>query len=64
MPAPMTDAELKVLMKQLSRVAGLDFSDERVDRDLATYKGHLAAIDRIKSVELPIEAEPFVPLKR
>jgi hypothetical protein len=64
MPVPMTDAELKVLMKQLSRVAGLDLGDERVDRDLATYKGHLAAIDRIKAVDLPIEAEPFVPLKR
>jgi hypothetical protein len=64
MSAPMTDAELKQLMKQLSRVAGLDLSDERVDRDLAAYKGHLAAIDKIRSIGLPIEAEPFVPLKR
>ena len=62
--APMTDAELKQLMKQLARVAGLDLSDERVDRDLAAYKGHLAAIDKIRSIGLPIEAEPFVPLKR
>lgn len=64
MPAPMTDAELKQLMKQLARVAGLDLSDERVERDLVAYKGHLAAIDRIKSVDLRIEAEPFVRLKR
>jgi hypothetical protein len=42
----------------------LDLSDERVDRDLAAYKGHLAAIDKIRSIGLPIEAEPFVPLKR
>ena len=51
-------------MKQLARVAGLDLSDARIERDLVAYKGHLAAVDRIKSVDLPIEAEPFVLLKR
>lgn len=62
----MTDSELKQLMKQLASVAGLDLSDERVDRDLPAYKGHLAAIDRIRSVDLPMEAEPapMVVLKR
>lgn len=61
---PMTDAELKQLMKQLARVAGLDLTDERVDRDLLAYKSHLAAIARIRSVDLPIEAEPFVHPRR
>ena len=60
----MTDAELKQLMKQLARVAGLDLTDDRVDRDLVAYKGHLAAIEKIRSVNLPIEAEPTVKLKR
>ena len=60
----MTDDELKRLMKQLAQVAGLNLSDERVDRDLIAYKGHLAAIDAIRSVPLVIEAEPFVKLKR
>lgn len=64
MPAPMTDAELKQLMKQLARVAGLDLTDERVDRDLVAYKGYLAAIEKIRRVDLPLEAEPFVRLKR
>jgi len=64
MAPPLTDAELKQLMKQLARVAGLDLSDARIERDLVAYKGHLAAVDRIKSVDLPIEAEPFVLLKR
>ena len=64
MPPQMTDAEFKELMKQLAKVAGLDLSDERVDRDLAAYKGHLAAIEKIRAVRLPIEAEPFVKLKR
>ena len=60
----LTDAELKQLMKQLARVEGLDLSDERVDLDLVAFKGHLAAHERIRAVPLPIEAEPFVKLKR
>jgi hypothetical protein len=63
MPPQMTDAELKQVMKQLAKVAGLNLSDERVDRDLVAYKGHLAAIDAIRSVPLALEAEPFVKLK-
>jgi hypothetical protein len=60
----LNDTELKQLMQQLSKVAGLDLSAERVDRDLVAYKGHLAAIEKIRSVRLPLEAEPFVTLKR
>ena len=60
----MTDAELKQLMKQLAAVAGLPLTDERVDRDLVAYKAQLAAIDRLRTVPLPIEAEPFYGLKR
>jgi len=63
MPAPLTDAELKQLMKQLGRVAGLDLTDERVERDLPAYKGYLAANEKIRAVPLPIEAEPVVNLK-
>ena len=64
MAAQMTDAELKQLMKQLSAAGGLPLDDERVDRDLAAYKGHLAAIERIRTVPLAIEAEAFSGLKR
>jgi len=60
----LSDAELKQLMSQLARVAGLDLSAERVDRDLVAYRGHLAAIEKIRSVRLSLEAEPFVTLKR
>jgi hypothetical protein len=60
----LTDAELKQLMKQLARVQGLDLIDARVDSDLVAYKGHLAASERIRVVPLPLEAEPFVKLKR
>jgi hypothetical protein len=60
----LTDAELKRLMKELARVQGWDLTDERVDRDLPAYKGHLAANEKIRAVPLPIEAEPFVKLKR
>ena len=44
--------------KAIAAVAGLHLSDERIERDLAAYKGHLAAIESIRGVELPIEAEP------
>ena len=60
----MTDIELKQLMKGLSAATGLDLSDERVDRDLVAFKGHLAANERIRAVPLPLEAEPFVKLTK
>ena len=66
MPITMTDAELKQAMRLAARMAGLSLTDERIDRDLAAYKGHLAAIDAIRTVDLPIDAEPAtrVGLKR
>jgi len=60
----LTDAELKQLMTQLSKVAGLDLSDARVETDLVAYKGHLAAIEKIRAVPLPLEAEPLTRLKK
>lgn len=60
----MSDAELKALIKQLAHSAGLELTDDRVERDLVAFKTHLAAIERIRSVALPIEAEPFITLRR
>lgn len=60
----LSDAELTQLMKQLARVVGLNLTDERVDADLAAYKGHLAANEKIRSVPLAVEEEPFVKLER
>ena len=64
MAAQVTDDELKHLIKQFARVAGLELADDRVERDLVAFKTNLAAIERIRSVALPIEAEPFIALKR
>ena len=58
------DVELKQLIKQLARTVGLELTDERVERDLVAFKTHLATIERIRAVALPIEAEPFVKLQR
>ena len=58
MPETLTDADLKNLIKQLSKIAGLNLSDERIERDLVAYKSHLAAIDKIRTIDLPLEAEP------
>jgi hypothetical protein len=62
--ATLSDGELKQLMKLLARVGGLNLSDERVELDLGAFKGHIAANDTIRAVPLPLEAEPFVTLKR
>jgi len=64
MPTQMTDAELKQLMKQLALASGLPLTDARLERDLVAYKNQLAAIERIKTIPLPLEAEPFTGLKR
>jgi hypothetical protein len=60
----LTDAELKQLMKQLATLAGLPMSDERADQDVVAFKGFITANDKIRSVALPLEAEPFVKLKQ
>lgn len=54
----MTDLEIKQAMKAIAAVSGLNLTDERIDRDLPAYKGHLAAIEAIRMVDLPLEAEP------
>ena len=62
----MTDAEIKQAMRVIAAVNGLPLSDERIERDFATYKSYLTALDNIKRASLPIEAEPMtiVSLKR
>jgi len=46
----MTDVEIKDAMKHIAKVAGMNLSDERIERDLAAFKAHLAAIDKIRSI--------------
>jgi len=58
MPQTRTDAEIKQTMKIIASTTTLTLTDARIDQDLAAYKGHLAAIDAIRSVTLPLEAEP------
>ena len=62
----MTDAEIKQAMRAIAAVNGLPLSDERIERDFATYKSYLTALDNIKRVTLPMNAEPMpaVSLKR
>jgi hypothetical protein len=62
----MTDAEIKQAMRAIARVNGLPLSDERIERDFATYKSYLTALENIKRVDLPMDAAPMpiVALKR
>ena len=62
----MTDAELKQAMKAIAAVNGVTLNDERIERDLATYRGYLTAIQAIGRVDLPMDAAPLpvVALKR
>ncbi len=55
----MTDAEIKQAMRAIAAVNGLTLSDERSERDFATFKSYLTAIDAIKKIELPVETEPL-----
>ena len=54
----MTDAEIKQAMRAIAAVNGLALSNERIERDFPTYKSYLTALENIKRVELPLEAEP------
>ena len=54
----MTDAEIKQAMRSIAAVNGLSLSDERIERDFATYKSYLTALENIKRVRLPMDAEP------
>ncbi len=62
----MTDAEIKQAMKAIAAVNDLPLTDARIERDLATYKGYLAAVASIRRVDLPLDAAPLpiVALKR
>jgi hypothetical protein len=60
----LTDDELRQLITELARVGGLNLTRERVDADLVAYKGYVAANDKIRAVPLPVEAEPFVKLRK
>ena len=54
----LSDADIKQAMQTIARITGLHLPEERIDRDLPSYKGYLAAIDAIQRVDLPLEAEP------
>ncbi len=54
----MTDEEIKEVMKQTAKLAGLDLSNERIEADLSSMKRHLDAIDAVADVTLKLESEP------
>lgn len=54
----MTDEEIKEVMKQTAKFAGLELSDERIEADLSNMKRHLDAIDVVSGVNLKLEDEP------
>jgi hypothetical protein len=55
----MTDSDVKQAMRAIAAVSGLNLTDERIDRDLAIYKSYIEAMERIRRVDLPVEAEPM-----
>jgi hypothetical protein len=54
----MTDEEIKEVMRQTAKFAGLDLSDERIEADLSSMKSHLNAIDVVSEVNLKLEDDP------
>ena len=54
----MTDEEIRRALTAIAAVTGLNLPAERVERALPAYKTYLAAMDAIRRVDLPLEAEP------
>ncbi len=55
----MTDQELKEAMRHMAKIAGLDLTEDRLEKDLSSFKRHLAAIDAVHEVELELEDDPI-----
>ena len=60
MSQELSDDELRVLMRALSRAAGMPLSDERIEVVLPAYRGFLGNVRAMDEVELPVEVEPAV----
>jgi hypothetical protein len=54
----MTDDEIRRAMTAIAAVNGLNLPEARIERALPVYKSYLAALDTIRRVDLPLEAEP------
>ena len=54
----MTDDEIKQAMRSISQIAGLKLTDDRIEKDMPSYKRHLAAIESFAAVKIPLETEP------
>ena len=54
----MTDEDIRRAMTAIAAVSGLDLPPGRLDRAMPVYKSYLTAIEAIRQVKLPLEAEP------
>jgi hypothetical protein len=54
----MTDDELRHAISAIAGVSGVNLPASRVDQVLPAYKNYLEAIEAIRRVDLPLEAEP------
>jgi hypothetical protein len=54
----MTDQEIKDVMRAIAKANGRPLSEERVDADVAAYKGFLLALERIDAYKFAQEDEP------
>ena len=52
------DDEIKALMRQLSKVAGLNLTEERIQNDLAQFRVQLGWIESLDAFHLPLESQP------
>ena len=52
------DHEIKDLMRQLSKVAGLNLTEERIENDLPQFRVQLGWIDTLNAFHLTLESQP------
>lgn len=52
------DHELKELMRQLAKVAGLNLTEDRIENDLPQFRVQLGWIETLDSFHVALESEP------
>lgn len=55
----MTDKQLKEGMKNYAKIAGLNLTKERIEKDLSIFRAFLSAIEKFSAVAPKLEDEPI-----
>jgi hypothetical protein len=60
MSQDLTDAELRAMVRALSRVVGIPLSEERIEAVLPAYRELLENVEVFSALDVPVDVEPAV----